>query len=277
MQKKVLITGGNGFIGHHVCEHLLKNTDWNIDIMDRMTYASMGFDRLKDVQCYDDKRIRNFSHNFIHPIQEMLFKELSDVNYIVHLGAESHVDKSIENALPFVMSNVVGTLQILEFARQCKNLEKMIYFSTDEIFGPADKEKVPNGFKEWDSYNSTNPYSASKAGGEELCLAFANTHKVPVLVTHTMNVFGERQHPEKFIPMTIRKIRDNEEVIIHSDSTKTIPGSRFWRHARNVASAVSYLLEHGRVRDKYNVVGEVEVNNILKRLMNLWLKWLCGH
>ena len=262
MSKKIIITGGNGFIGHHIVEHFLRNTDWDIDIIDRMTYASFGYDRLKDVQCYDDKRIRHFAHDFIMPITDCLLKELGDANFIIHLGAETHVDKSIEDAYPFVLSNVVGTLQILEFARKCTKLEKMIYFSTDEIFGPADVHLVPNGFKEWDAYNSTNPYSASKAGGEELCLAYANTHKVPVLITHTMNVFGERQHPEKFIPMTIRKVRNDEEVIIHADPSKTVPGSRFWIHARNVAQAISFLLEKGKVRDKYNIVGEKEVNNL---------------
>ena len=198
-QKKIIITGGNGFIGHHVCEHFLKNSQYNIDIIDRMSYASMGYDRLKNVNCYDDSRIRHFSHDFTKPIEEGLLAELRDASIILHLGAETHVDNSIDNPELFVMSNVVGTLQILQFARKCENLEKLVYFSTDEIFGPADKEKVPDGFKEWDAYNSTNPSSAAKAGGEELCLAFANTYGVPVLITHTMNVFGERQHPEKFM------------------------------------------------------------------------------
>ena len=262
MKTKLLITGGNGFIGHHVCEHFLKNTDWNIDIIDKMTYASFGYDRLKDVQCYDNIRIRHFAWDVIQPIEEYLLEELNDANYIIHLGAETHVDKSIEDATPFVMSNIVGTLNVLELARRCSNLKKMIYFSTDEIFGPASVIEKPNGFSEWDPYNSTNPYSATKAGGEELCLAFANTHKVPALITHTMNVFGERQHPEKFIPMTIRKVRNEEEVIIHSDPSKRIPGSRFWIHARNVAEAISFLLDQGKIRDKYNIVGECEVDNL---------------
>lgn len=256
---KILITGGNGFIGHHLCEHILKNTDWEIDVMDKLNYASAGYERLKEVKCYDDKRIRHFCHDFTQPITEGLLTELQDVDYIVHMGAETHVDNSISFPESFVRSNVLGTMEILQFARKCPNLKKMIYFSTDEIFGPAPKGTA---YKEWDRYNSTNPYSASKAGGEELCMAWANTFKVPVLVTHTMNVFGERQHPEKFIPMTIRKILNGETVTIHSDPSKTIPGSRFWIHARNVASAVMFLLINGAVRDKYNIVGDEELNNL---------------
>lgn len=260
---KVLITGGNGFIGHHVCEHILKNTNWNIYIIDKLTYASFGYDRLKDVNCYDDNRIRHFCHDFTKSIEASLLEELRDVNYIIHLGAETHVDNSIINAEPFVLSNVLGTYHILEFARKCKYLKKMVYFSTDEVFGPADKNVYPKGFLEWDRYNSTNPYAATKAGGEELCLAFANTYDVPVFITHTMNVFGERQHPEKFIPKCIKALLNKETMNIHADPSKTIPGSRFWIHARNVAEALQYLLIlEAEKREKFNIVGEKEVSNL---------------
>lgn len=262
--KKVLITGGNGFIGHHICEHILKNTDWEILVIDKLTYASCGYDRLKDVDCYDNARVRHFTYDFAQPIESNLLNEFKGVNYIIHLGAETHVDNSITNPEPFIISNVVGTMNILNMARELMafGLEKMIYFSTDEVFGPADINLVPKGFKEWDRYNSTNPYSASKAGGEELALAWANTYKVPVLITHTMNVFGERQHPEKFIPKCIRAINEGQTITIHSDQSKTIPGSRFWIHARNVAEAMMFLIQDGVVRDKYNIVGDEEVNNL---------------
>jgi dTDP-glucose 4,6-dehydratase len=233
-----------------------------MDVMDRLTYAANGYQRLKEVNCYDDKRIRHFSHDFVQPIREGLLDELKNCEYIIHMGAETHVDRSIVDPEPFVMSNVVGTMRVLDFARKCPNLKLMVYFSTDEVFGPADRLLHPNGFKEWDRYNSTNPYSASKAGGEELCLAYANTFKVPVIITHTMNVFGERQHPEKFIPKVIRKVLNDETIQIHSDPTKTIPGSRFWIHARNVAQAIHFLLQNGEPREKYNIVGEREVNNL---------------
>ena len=170
--------------------------------------------------------------------------------------------------MEFVLDNVVGTANILDFARTQDNLEKFVYFSTDEVFGPA-----PNGikYKENDRYNSTNPYSATKAGAEELAVAYENTYKLPIIITHTMNVFGERQHPEKYIPMCIRKARDGEVVTIHSDQTRTIPGSRHYIHARDVSSAVLFLLNHkgtfeptwGNAKcPKFNIVGSEELNNL---------------
>lgn len=262
MVKKVLITGGNGFFGHHFVSHILLNTDWDIYILDRLSYASSGYDRLREVNCYDDKRIRHFSHDFTIPITEGLLEELNDVNYIVHIGAETHVDNSIINPEIFVTANVIGTMNMLQFSRKCKFLEKFFYMGTDEVFGPAPVDTVPNGYKEWDRYNSTNPYSASKAGGEELCLAWANCYNTPIVIGHTMNLFGERQHQEKFIPKCINKILKGEEIQIHSAPDLVTSGSRFWIHCRNASEAVLFLLHNGKFRDKYNIVGEKEFSNI---------------
>ena len=134
----------------------------------------------------------------------------------------------------------------------------IIYFSTDEVFGPA-----PNGvfYDEDARYNSTNPYSATKAGGEELAVAYRNTYKLPVIITHTMNVFGETQHTEKFIPKCINKIQKGETIEIHSDSTKTIAGSRFYIYAGDVAEAILFLLGPAGKLEKYNIVGKQEINN----------------
>ena len=144
-----------------------------------------------------------------------------------------------------------------------------MYFSTDEVFGPA-----PNGVKydEYDRYNSTNPYSASKAGGEELAVAYQNTYNMPIYITHTMNVFGQRQHPEKFIPLCIRRARDGDMITIHSDETKTIPGSRHYIHAEDVADATLFLLQNEHTLDaeqnngikcpKFNICGATELNNL---------------
>ena len=136
--------------------------------------------------------------------------------------------------------NVLGTAHALEFARRCGGLERFVYFSTDEVFGPA---AFGTKYWEWDRYRSQNPYAVTKAGGEELALAHANTHGLPVIVTHTMNCFGERQHREKFIPKVIRAVLDGEVVPIHPDPTKKVPGSRHYIHARNVAAAILFLLE----------------------------------
>ena len=139
------------------------------------------------------------------------------------------------------MDNVVGTAHILDYARKLDSLDQFVYFSTDEVFGPA-----PMGinYKENDRYNSTNPYSATKAGAEELVVAFENTYKLPAIITHTMNVFGERQNVEKYIPMVIKKVRDNEKVTVHANKEKTIAGSRHYIHAKDVADALLFLLKY---------------------------------
>ena len=259
MNKRIVITGGAGFIGHHLVNHLLIHTDWDIIVFDKLTYASSGYDRLRDINCFDDKRVHMFTLDIEEPLPIGVLKEIEPVDFVVHMAAETHVDRSIEDAMPFVRANMLGTASLLESFKGYP-LKAFAYFSTDEVFGPA-----PAGvyYKEWDRYNSTNPYSASKAGGEELCLAYANTYKMPMIITHTMNVFGERQHPEKYIPMVIKKVLKGEKVMIHSDPTKTISGSRCWIHARNVADGILFLLkdtEKYAVREKYNIAGE-ELSN----------------
>jgi dTDP-glucose 4,6-dehydratase len=258
---RVLITGICGFIAHHLSEHVLKNTDWEIVGLDHLTYAARGFDRLRDIDIYDDKRVKVFTHDIVQPISCGLVDELGQFDYIFHLAAHTHVDSSITNPEPFIQSNVVGTMNMLQYARTQNKLRLFVYFSTDEVFGPA-----PDGYayKEWDRYNSTNPYSASKAGGEELALAWANTFKVPVAISHAMNNFGQRQHSEKYIPLVIQKVLTGEKVSIHADSTCTRPGCRTWIHARNTADAILFIVNSPGVirRSKFNIVGEREVDNL---------------
>ena len=269
--KKVLITGGAGFIAHHLIGQILKNTDWEIISLDRLDYSG-NLNRLHDLMLSFNpnirKRVRIVHHDLKAELNPLVRSEIGKVDCILHLAAGSHVDRSIDYPMEFVLDNVVGTCNILNFARTIENLELFMYFSTDEIFGPA-----PNGikYKENDRYNSTNPYSATKDGGEELAVAFQNTYGLPVYITHTMNVFGERQHPEKYIPMTIKNVRDGNIVTIHSDSTKTIPGSRHYIHAEDVASAVLFLVNYegqfestwgGAKCPKFNIVGSEELNNL---------------
>ena len=268
---KALITGGAGFIAHHTISYLLKHTDWEIITLDRLDYSG-NLNRLHDIMLSFDpdirKRVKIVHHDLKADLNPLVCSEIGQVDYILHLAAGSHVDRSIDYPMEFILDNVVGTANILEFARKQDNLERFVYFSTDEVFGPA-----PNGikYKENDRYNSTNPYSATKAGAEELAVAYENTYKLPIYITHTMNVFGERQHPEKYIPMCIKKARDGEVVTIHSDATKTIPGSRHYIHAEDVASAVLFLLNYegtfeptwGNAKcPKFNIVGSEELNNL---------------
>lgn len=266
MTKTILITGGCGFIGHHLCEAVIKNTNWNIKIIDKLSYASAGFNRLKDINVYDDSRINIFTHDVTKPITECLVEEIGDIDYISHLSAYTHVDNSITNPRQAVLDNVLGTMEMLEFARLYQpNLKLFNYFSTDEIFGPA-----PEGiaYKEWDRLNPTNPYSAGKAGGDAIALAYANTYGIPVYITNTMNAYGERQHPEKYIPKIINCVLNEQKLTIHSDPTMTKAGSRFYIHCRNIADAVLFLIDKSetqtnyKLRDKFNIVGEKEIDNL---------------
>lgn len=271
MGKRVLITGGAGFIAHHVIGKILQETDWEIISLDRLDYSG-NLNRLHDLMLgfpqEERKRVKIVHHDLKAELNPLVRSEVGKVDYVLHLAAGSHVDRSIVYPMEFVLDNVVGTCNILEFAKTQDNLERFVYFSTDEVFGPA-----PDGIKyeENDRYNSTNPYSATKAGGEELAVAYENTYGLPIYITHTMNVFGQRQHPEKYIPMCIRRIRDNETISIHSDSTKTVPGSRHYIHAEDVASAILFLLSKTQISGqtwggarcpKFNIVGAEELNNL---------------
>lgn len=274
MSKTVLITGGAGFIAHHVIDKMLKETDWHIVSLDRLDISG-NLNRLHDMlQDHDPKeiakRVRIIFHDLRAEINSQIVQDIGHVDMVLHLAAGSHVDRSITYPMEFVQDNVVGTVNILDYARKnFPNLERFVYFSTDEIFGVA---PVGVSYKEYDRYNSTNPYSASKAAGEEFCVAYENTYKMPIIVTHTMNVFGERQHPEKFIPGTIQKVRDGQKVVIHADPTKTHAGTRMYIHAKDVADGLMFILnlenykhagDYGHAHcPKFNLVGTEEVDNL---------------
>jgi dTDP-glucose 4,6-dehydratase len=273
MSKRVLITGGAGFIAHHVIERILRTTDWEIVSLDRLDFSgnlNRLADMMQDIAPEQRKRLKVVFHDLKAELNPMIQDQIGPVEIVLHLAAGSHVDRSIEFPMEFVMDNVVGTTNLLNYARTLKNLERFVYFSTDEVFGPA-----PEGvnYKEYDRYNSTNPYSASKAAAEEICVAFENTYKLPIVVTHTMNVFGERQHPEKFIPMVIQKARDGELVTVHSDPSKTKAGSRHYIHAKDVADGLMFILDKlkdykhtgdygGAKCPKFNLVGPEEIDNL---------------
>lgn len=261
---RVLITGAAGFFGHHLIRYLLDNTKFEVEGIDALTYAG-HLDRLRDNGCLNDKRVRIHLVNFNLPIEKNIIGEIGPVDYILHCGAETHVDDSIQWPEKFVTSNVLGTTHMLQWARKIPGLKRFVYFSTDEVYGPA-----PEGveFKETDPLNPTNPYSASKAAGEMMVRAFGNTYKVPWIITRTMNLFGERQHPQKFIPLVIRKIFEGGHIRIHSSVVTEAPGvaylkagSRNYIHCRNAAAALMHATLNGVDGGVYNITGEKEVDN----------------
>jgi dTDP-glucose 4,6-dehydratase len=242
MTKNVVVTGGAGFIAHHVIEYLLDNTDWNIVCLDRIDTAG-NLNRLSDILKVrfksDAKRVRFVYHDLRAEINQSVSNMIGPVDIILHLAAASHVTRSILNPMEFVESNIIGTVNLLNYARTQDALERFVYFSTDEVFGPA-VDGTP--FTEYDRYNATNPYSASKAAGEEMCVAYHNTYKLPIYITHTMNVYGERQAPEKYVPMSIKKLLNGETLKIHYSKTTARYGSRNYLHAKDVASALMHIL-----------------------------------
>jgi len=261
-RRTILLTGGAGFIGHHFVEHFYKNFDTNpkIKIIDRLTYAG-SLHRLRDIHVWPSLDVEFYAADFTQPLGKTLLEEIGNVTDIIHMGAETHVDNSIEDPEAFVQANIFGTFQMLEMLRKMERKPRFFYFSTDEVFGPC--YEGTNPYDEYATFNPSNPYSATKAAGEMLCMAYRNTYKLDIVITRTMNVIGERQHHEKFIPKVIRSILTGEEITIHADSTGTIPGSRQYIHARNVADAYVRLIEEPELASTaYHIVGEREVSNL---------------
>lgn len=262
MTKSILVTGGCGFIGHHFVEHVLINTDWNIIIIDKLTYASMGFSRLED-QIFQiaikSQRLKVLTWDLSNELSIGMRRELGIINIIVHMAAETHVDNSIKMPGIFVQNNIMSTFYLLEYARTLQDLECFFYFSTDEVYGPALGDKL---YKEDERHNPTNPYSASKSAAEQLCIAYNNTYKTPIIRINVMNAFGEKQHVEKFIPKVIKRVLSGDVIDIHSYPDRMRSGTRFYIHARNIAAGVLFLLKNGSIGESYNLTGEKEVSNL---------------
>lgn len=248
---RVLITGIAGFYGHHLASFLEK-LGWEVIGIDKLDEGG-SLDRLSEV----GYRGKFFFHDLRAPISGLLAEKIGKVDVIFHLAAMSHVDRSIKDPIGAVLDNVLGTARTLEFSRETKP-KRFVYFSTDEVYGPRGKSK----FKEWDRYHAGSPYSATKAGGEELALAYHNTYGVPVIVTHCMNIFGERQHPEKFIPKVISHLLKNEVIPIYSDKTGKKTGARSYIYVDDVSTALMMILYKGKPGDKYNIEGSKEVSNL---------------
>lgn len=261
---RILVTGACGFVGSHILEHLTRNwspyiKDIEVIAMDGLTYAG----RLDRIEHLRHKNVKFVYHDFRNSLSSVL-KQIGDVDFIIHNGAETHVSRSFANPGIFVESNIIGTLNVLEAARILKP-KKFIYVSTDEVLGPA--KDVP--FDEQSELQPTNPYAAAKASGEVLAHSYYRSFGVPVVITRTMNMFGERQHPEKFVPMTIKKILAGQKVLIHGKQIdgQWVSGSRNWLHARVQVDALEFLLYHGRDGEIYHVGGTAISNRDIAQII----------
>lgn len=269
MSKRVLLTGISGFIGSHVMEHILANTDW--DIVGIASWKHKGTpERVIDSKYYQENkgRVEIVTHDLESPIPELTKRRLGYFDYIFNVASESHVDRSITDPVPFVQNNVNLILNMLEYAREVKP-RLFMQISTDEVYGAAAEGE---SHREWSEIKPSNPYSASKAAQEAIAISYWRTYNVPVIITNTMNNFGERQDGEKYVCKIIKAIIQDEVVTPHINPKTKRPGSRKYLHARNHADALLFLVNHFKDNfplfpkeekpPRFNIVGDAERDNV---------------
>jgi dTDP-glucose 4,6-dehydratase len=246
---KILVTGGAGFIGSNFIRYLLaRYPDYSVINLDRLTYAG-NLENLRDVE--RDPRYR-FVRGDICDVA--LVRDVArDVDAIVNMAAESHVDRSIMAAGEFIRTDVFGTFTLLEAVKEIR-IPRYLQVSTDEVYGSIER----GAFRESDPLSPSNPYSASKAGGDLLTLAYWKTHRLPVLVTRSSNNFGPSQHPEKLIPLFVTNALDGLPLPLYGDGRNV----RDWLYVLDHCVALDLVLHKGAEGEVYNVGGGTEVENI---------------
>jgi dTDP-glucose 4,6-dehydratase len=258
MNNTLLVTGGAGFIGSAVVRHLIRETKATVVTVDALTYAG----HRENLAPVADKPRHHFEPEDITdaPAMHRLFDEY-EPNGVLHLAAESHVDRSIDGPAAFVQTNVVGTQVLLEAARTYWEEQgrpdgfRFLHVSTDEVYGELGET---GAFTEETPYDPSSPYSASKAGADHLVRAWHRTYDLPVLVTNCSNNYGPYQHPEKLIPVVILSALDGEPIPVYGDGTNV----RDWLYVEDHVRALLRVLQEGKVGETYNVGGDCERQNI---------------
>ena len=253
---RIIVTGGYGFIGSSFVNYLRSQHPWplhtQILIVDKLTYAA------------DKGNVTAPNINFLHKdICDVTAEELGEYDYLVHFAAESHVDNSIKDGKPFIRTNVEGTFNLLECARQNKNLKKFIHISTDEVYGDMDdpKHKSILGIKkkadEEDSLEGSSYYSATKAASDLLVLAANRTFGLPYIITRTCNNYGSHQHKEKFLPTIIKSIKEGKEVPVYGDGKNV----REWINVEDNVQQLYNLMISDLTNEIFNIgTGETYTN-----------------
>jgi dTDP-glucose 4,6-dehydratase len=261
MNKKILITGGMGFIGSALIRHIIGTTRHDVLNIDKLTYASNidSLNQIENNKRYSFKKIDICNSKKIKKI----FYEYKP-NIIIHLAAETHVDKSINNPKKFIESNIIGTYVLLEEARNYwlslkndKNRNFVFHHvSTDEVYGDLDKNEKP--FIEKSPYAPSSPYSASKASSDHLVRSWYRTFKIPTLITNSSNNYGPYQFPEKLIPLIITNALKGEYLPIYGNGKQI----RDWIYVDDHAKALLHIALNGRIGETYNISGQNELENI---------------
>ncbi|MXR19092.1 dTDP-glucose 4,6-dehydratase [Halobacterium bonnevillei] len=246
---RILVTGGAGFIGSNFVQYVLEeHEDDEVVTLDALTYAASK-DNLAGV-------LNNPRHDFVEGDirdRDLVTDLVSDVDAVVNFAAESHVDRSIDGAGPFVSTNVQGTQVLLDAANEA-DIDRFLQISTDEVYGQI----LDGKFAEDDPLNPRNPYSATKAGADLLARSFQTTHDLPVLITRTCNNFGPQQHPEKLIPKFIQNAADGEALPVYGDGSNV----REWIYVEDNCRALDVVLRNGTIGEIYNIGSDAEKTNL---------------
>ncbi len=247
--KTLLVTGGAGFIGSNFIHYLLNHhSHTKIINLDKLTYAG-NLDNLKDVE--DNPRYE-FIHGDIRD-KELVREIFKKVQGVVHLAAETHVDRSILDAGEFVLTDVFGTFVLLD-ALKDSEIEFFIHVSTDEVYGSKDK----GSFKEDDPLFPSSPYAASKAGADRLAYAYWKTHGLPIIIVRPSNNFGPYQYPEKFMPLFITNALEEKTLPLYGQGTNI----RDWLFVEDCCAAIDQVIRKGKIGEVYNIGANNEVQNI---------------
>jgi len=256
MKRKILITGGAGFIGSHVVRLFTSQyPNYHIFNLDKLTYAG-NLENLKDVESLENyKFIKGdiVDSEFINALFEQY-----DFDGVIHLAAESHVDRSITNPMDFIMTNVVGTVNLLNAAKNTwgNNKNKLFYHvSTDEVYGSLGNTGY---FLEDTPYDPQSPYSSSKASSDHFVRAYGNTFSLPFVISNCSNNYGPNQFPEKLLPLFINNIIENRKLPVYGDGKFT----RDWLYVIDHATAIDKIFHNGKIGDTYNIGGFNEWKNI---------------
>ncbi len=282
MKKRVLITGAGGAIGAHVLAGVMKNTDWDVTLTDSFATEHKGYyDRITEVckgHLFWRRRITIIQHDLRAPFTPRQVAKMGKIDYIINLASRSDVQNAIDDPISFLRNNSDMMITMLELARDLWSLRSpgakppagsaFIHFSTDEVYGPAPKDS--KGHPEWDAIVPSNPYSASKAAQEAYAISYWRSYNLPLIITNTMNNFGEMQAPSKFPAMIQKKIVAHEEITVHVGSDGE-SGTRYYLHSSNSADALIFILNNveATLHDageidrpvRLNIVGDKQISN----------------